>query len=117
MLYEVITDFRSIIRTEMPWWEMAMGLVEIFILGWLMGATMASIYNFGMNRQKKKADTRYTDPVCGMSTEDPDSFIPYRDKERDYYFCSETCLDRITSYNVCYTKLLRFSGHPADPAG
>ncbi len=91
-------DFRSIIRTEMPWWEMAMGLVEIFILGWLMGATMASIYNFGMNRQKKKADTRYTDPVCGMSTEDPDSFIPYRDKERDYYFCSETCLEKFKAH-------------------
>ena len=46
-------DVTSIIRTDMPWWEMAMGLVEIFILGWLTGATIASIYNFGLDRQKK----------------------------------------------------------------
>ena len=46
-------DVTSIIRTEMPWWEMAMGLVKIFILGWLTGATIASIYNFGLDRQKK----------------------------------------------------------------
>ena len=46
-------DVTSIIRTEMPWWEMAMGLVEIFILGWLTGATIASIYNFGLDKQKK----------------------------------------------------------------
>jgi hypothetical protein len=46
-------DVTSIIRTDMPWWEMAMGLVEIFILGWLTGATIASIYNFGLDRQKR----------------------------------------------------------------
>ena len=44
-------DVTSIIRTDMPWWEMAMGLVEIFIIGWLTGATIASIYNWG--REKK----------------------------------------------------------------
>ena len=41
-------DVSTIIRTDMPLWEMAMGLVEIFILGWLTGATIASIYNFGL---------------------------------------------------------------------
>jgi hypothetical protein len=46
-------DVTSIIRTHMPWWEMAMGLVEIFIIGWLTGATIASIYNFGLGRQNK----------------------------------------------------------------
>jgi hypothetical protein len=45
-------DVTSIIRTDMPWWEMAMGLVEIFILGWLTGATIASIYNFGFGKPK-----------------------------------------------------------------
>jgi hypothetical protein len=44
-------DVTTIIRTDMPWWEMAMGVVEIFILGWLSGATIASIYNFGLGRQ------------------------------------------------------------------
>ena len=43
-------DVTSIIRTDMPWWEMAMGLVEIFILGWLTGAAIASIYNFGLGK-------------------------------------------------------------------
>ncbi len=46
-------DVTSIIRTDIPWWEVAMGLVEIFILGWLTGATIASIYNFGLDRQKR----------------------------------------------------------------
>jgi hypothetical protein len=46
-------DVTSIIRTDMPWWEMAMGLVEIFILGWLTGATIAAVYNFRSGRQKK----------------------------------------------------------------
>lgn len=46
-------DVTSIIRTDMPWWEMAMGLVEIFIIGWLTGATIASIYNVGLGKPKK----------------------------------------------------------------
>jgi hypothetical protein len=41
-------DVSSIIRMDMPFWEMIIGIVEIFILGWFMGATTASIYNFGL---------------------------------------------------------------------
>jgi hypothetical protein len=37
--------------SDMPLWEMAMGLVEIFILGWLTGATIARIYNFGLDKK------------------------------------------------------------------
>jgi hypothetical protein len=40
-------DFDSIIRTNMPFWEMAMGIVVIVILGWLTGATIAAFYNLG----------------------------------------------------------------------
>lgn len=40
-------DVTSIIRMNMPVGEMVMGAIEIFILGWLTGATIASIYNFG----------------------------------------------------------------------
>jgi len=36
----------------------------------------------------------YTDPVCGMSTDDPEAFTRYTHEGRDYYFCSEHCLDR-----------------------
>jgi hypothetical protein len=40
-------DVTTIIRNDMPLWEMVLGIVEMFILGWLIGATIASIYNFG----------------------------------------------------------------------
>lgn len=40
-------DVSSILRMNMPLWEMTTGIIEIFILGWLTGATIASIYNFG----------------------------------------------------------------------
>lgn len=46
-------DVAPIIRTEMPWWEMVMGLVEIFIVGWLTGAAVAGIYNFGFGRKAR----------------------------------------------------------------
>lgn len=39
-------DTAPIIRMEIPWWEMVMGIIETFILGWLIGALIASIYNF-----------------------------------------------------------------------
>ncbi len=38
-------DVAPIIRMAVPWWEMLMGVIETFILGWLIGATIASIYN------------------------------------------------------------------------
>lgn len=44
-------DVTSIIRMDMPLWEMIIGIIEIFILGWLTGATIASIYNFGLRKR------------------------------------------------------------------
>ena len=41
-------DVGPIIRMDMPWWEMIMGIIETFILGWLTGAAIASIYNFSL---------------------------------------------------------------------
>ncbi|WP_428741337.1 DUF5676 family membrane protein [Tenacibaculum sp.] len=38
-------DVSSIIRIEVPLWEAAIGIVETFILGWLIGACIATIYN------------------------------------------------------------------------
>ena len=46
-------DVTTIIRMNMPWWEMLMGIVEIFIIGWLIGATIASIYNLGLKKTKR----------------------------------------------------------------
>lgn len=41
-------DVTSIVRTQMPVREMLLGVVEVFILGWLIGASIASIYNIGV---------------------------------------------------------------------
>lgn len=38
-------DVSGIIRMDMPLWEAVIGIVEIFILGWLSGACVAAIYN------------------------------------------------------------------------
>ena len=39
-------DVSSILRTDMSAVEMTYGFAQIFILGWLTGASIASIYNF-----------------------------------------------------------------------
>ncbi|MBO6515090.1 MAG: hypothetical protein JJ975_00885 [Bacteroidia bacterium] len=38
-------DVSSIIRMTVPWWELVIGIVEIFILSWLIGACIAAFYN------------------------------------------------------------------------
>lgn len=38
-------DFSPILRTDMPFWEMILGIFETFVLSWLVGATIASLYN------------------------------------------------------------------------
>ena len=38
-------DVTSIIRNKIPFEEVCIGIVETFILGWLIGATIAAIYN------------------------------------------------------------------------
>lgn len=45
-------DVTPLIRTSMPWYNMVIGLIEIFIVGWLLGATIASIYNLGIKNEK-----------------------------------------------------------------
>jgi hypothetical protein len=44
-------DVTPILRMDVPVWEMIIGIIEIFILGWLMGATIACIYNLGKNKR------------------------------------------------------------------
>ncbi len=46
-------DVTSIIRWDMPWWEMVIGVLEVFILGWLVGATVAVLYNVGTTREAR----------------------------------------------------------------
>ena len=45
-------DVTSLIRTTMPISSMLIGAVEIFIIGWLLGATIASIYNLSSENNK-----------------------------------------------------------------
>ena len=45
-------DVSPIIRMNVPLTEALMGIVETFILGWFMGAIIASIYNFGQTEKK-----------------------------------------------------------------
>lgn len=37
-----------IIRMDVPFYEFCIGLAESFILGWLVGACIAGIYNFSL---------------------------------------------------------------------
>jgi len=45
---------------------------------------------------------RYTDPVCGMSTEDPAAFTPYEHEGRTHYFCSPHCLAKFKENPAAY---------------
>lgn len=47
-------DVELIMRWDMPWWEAAVGVIEIFILGWLVGAVIAVLYNVPGERQGQK---------------------------------------------------------------
>lgn len=40
-------DVAPIMRWDMPRWEAIIGVLEIFILGWLVGAAVAMFYNLG----------------------------------------------------------------------
>lgn len=41
-------DVSPIVRMDMPLSEMIIGIIETFILFWLIGATIASVYNFSI---------------------------------------------------------------------
>lgn len=42
----------------------------------------------------KNSKATYVDPVCGMSTDDPEKYIPYEYKGRTFYFCSTYCMEK-----------------------
>jgi hypothetical protein len=44
-------DVAPIMRWDVPWWEAIIGVLETFILGWLVGAAMAMFYNLGRSRK------------------------------------------------------------------
>jgi hypothetical protein len=46
-------DVTPIMRWEMPWWEMVIGILEVFIIGWLCGAALAIFYNLAGGKADK----------------------------------------------------------------
>ena len=45
-------DVSTIVRMDVPLWEAGIGIVETFILGWLVGACITGFYNaFVYNRK------------------------------------------------------------------
>lgn len=48
-------DVEPIIRWNMPWTEMVVGVFETFILGWLFGAMIAAFYNVGIKNEVSDA--------------------------------------------------------------
>lgn len=45
-------DVGQLMRWDMPWWEACVGVIEVFILGWLVGAALAVFYNFTADRKQ-----------------------------------------------------------------
>jgi len=41
----------GIMRWEMSWPEMLVGITETFVLGWLFGLALAAFYNLGLRRE------------------------------------------------------------------
>lgn len=44
-------DVASIVRNDVPLWEAGLGLVQTFILGWLLGACIAGFYNASLKKK------------------------------------------------------------------
>ena len=38
-------DVSTVVRMDVPHWEAGIGIIETFILGWLVGACIAGFYN------------------------------------------------------------------------
>lgn len=44
-------DVSSIVRMDVPLWEATLGIIETFILAWLIGACLAAFYNMTMKNE------------------------------------------------------------------
>ncbi|MHB1014271.1 MAG: heavy metal translocating P-type ATPase [Desulfurivibrionaceae bacterium] len=60
----------------------------------------------GEGHQHKTDDSaaRYTDPVCGMNTDDPKAFTPYEHEGKTHYFCSDRCLAKFKENPAAYGR-------------
>ncbi len=55
------------------------------------------------NPRDKKDMKKSVDPVCGMTTDDKDSYLSYEHEGETYYFCSERCLNKFRNNPEAYT--------------
>jgi hypothetical protein len=46
-------DVSTIVRMDVPLWEAGVGIVETFILGWLIGACIAGFYNVQLFKKQQ----------------------------------------------------------------
>jgi uncharacterized protein DUF5676 len=46
-------DLSSIIRMDVPLWEAGIGIIETFILSWLIGACIAGFYNATLPKETR----------------------------------------------------------------
>ena len=51
-------DWAPVARWQIPLWEAALGLVGVFILGWIAGAVVAAIYNLGATPKADRESAR-----------------------------------------------------------
>lgn len=56
----------------------------------------------GHHHKTNDATAQYTDPVCGMSTDDPKAFIPYAHEGHTHHFCSDRCLAKFKENPAAY---------------
>ncbi len=66
--------------------------------------------------QSHEPDQEYRDPVCGMTTQDPDAYLKHDYQGKTYYFCSTHCLNKFKSNPHAYTgeQAQAPSGMPAE---
>ncbi len=56
-------------------------------------------------------DKNFTDPVCGMNTDDPDAFSPYEHEGGIIYFCSDNCRKKFLENPAAFTSDREVSHH------
>ena len=65
---------------------------------------------------EKEPGPRFVDPVCGMSTDDPDAFQAYEKDGETHYFCSTHCLNKFKrGAGEAGREKTDAPGHDSDP--
>ncbi len=57
----------------------------------------------------------FIDHVCGMSTSDPEAFIPYEYQGKTYHFCCKACVERFRKDPEKFIRRPGPSGMPSKP--